>query len=73
MINTETVVAGSGASPCSIPPWVYQMMNPRQWTQRQSAAWHRNIPDVQAAFAALLEESNAQDHRADAQKESHEH
>jgi hypothetical protein len=28
-------------------------MNPRFWTQEQHAAWHQNIPDVQAAFDAL--------------------
>jgi hypothetical protein len=30
-----------------------QALDPRRWTQEQHAAWHRNIPDVQAAFAAL--------------------
>lgn len=28
-------------------------LNPRFWSSAQSAAWHRNIPDVQAAFDAL--------------------
>lgn len=29
-------------------------LSPRMWTREMSDAWHRNIPDVQAAFAALL-------------------
>lgn len=29
-------------------------LTPRCWTHEQSAAWHRSIPDVHAAFAALL-------------------
>jgi hypothetical protein len=28
-------------------------LNPRQWSREQSDAWHRAIPDVQAAFDAL--------------------
>lgn len=37
---------------------VERAMNPRTWTEQQSAAWHINLPDVQRAFAALLEASN---------------
>jgi len=29
-------------------------MNPRLWTKEMHDAWHKNIPDVQAAFAAVL-------------------
>ena len=30
-------------------------LNPRQWNQSLSDAWHRNIPDTTAAFRALRE------------------
>lgn len=30
-------------------------MNPRLWTQEMHDAWHQNIPDVQAAFAAVVD------------------
>jgi hypothetical protein len=29
------------------------LLNPRAWTKEQHDAWHRALPDVQAAFAAL--------------------
>jgi hypothetical protein len=29
------------------------LLNPRMWTLEMSTAWHKNIPDVHAAFAAL--------------------
>lgn len=28
-------------------------LNPRLWTREHDAAWHKNIPDVHAAFEAL--------------------
>jgi hypothetical protein len=28
-------------------------LNPRRWTIEQDQAWHRNLPDVYAAFEAL--------------------
>lgn len=28
-------------------------MNPRQWTAEENRVWHRSIPDVMSAFAAL--------------------
>jgi len=28
-------------------------LNPRRWTREMSDAWHKNIPDVNAAFEAL--------------------
>jgi len=31
--------------------------DPRMWTKDQSDAWHKNIPDFQKAFQALLEVS----------------
>jgi len=34
-------------------------MNPRQWTPHMDQAWHRAIPDVAAAFAAVEEASRA--------------
>jgi hypothetical protein len=30
-------------------------LNPRLWTEEMANAWHRNIPDVYAAFKALRE------------------
>jgi hypothetical protein len=29
------------------------VMNPRRWTRQMNDAWHKNIPDLQAAFDAL--------------------
>ena len=31
-------------------------LNPRLWTQSMSDAWHKAIPDLQAAFEALSKE-----------------
>lgn len=30
-------------------------LSPRFWTREMSDAWHRKIPDVQAAFDAILD------------------
>lgn len=30
-------------------------LTPRQWSREMSDAWHRAIPDVEAAFAAIRE------------------
>lgn len=30
-------------------------LDPRRWGRKMNEAWHRNIPDTKAAFAALLE------------------
>jgi hypothetical protein len=30
-------------------------LNPRRWTRAHHDAWHRHIPDVHKAFAALLD------------------
>jgi len=35
-------------------------MNSRLWTKEMHDAWHTNIPDVQAAFAAVLAASQEQ-------------
>ncbi len=32
-----------------------QCLNPREWTREMSEAWHKNIPDTQKAFEALVE------------------
>lgn len=29
-------------------------LDPRRWTKEMSDAWHRNIPDLYKAFAALV-------------------
>jgi len=34
------------------------LLNPRTWTLEMSTAWHKNIPNVHAAFAALRSLSN---------------
>jgi hypothetical protein len=36
------------------------LLNPRMWTLEMSTAWHKNIPDVHAAFAALRSLPNVQ-------------
>lgn len=36
-----------------------QCMNPRTWTVEMRDAWHKNLPDVHAAFAALREIADA--------------
>lgn len=32
-------------------------LNPRQWTQAMHDAWHKTLPDTQAAFEALTKEA----------------
>ena len=39
------------------------LLNPRMWTLEMSTAWHKNIPDVHAAFAALRSLPNVQAQR----------
>lgn len=38
---------------------INDLLNPRMWTLEMSTAWHKNIPDVHAAFAALRSLPNA--------------
>lgn len=57
LLKKLPIGAGLYANPpaaTALAQQVKEALRPRMWTQEMSEAWHRNIPDTEKAFDALL-------------------